>query len=154
MPSQVLYESNVLLDAGGSAFHEHRLGEAVAHSTENGGALAIRLDMVMVGVVSGSPGPLLRSLHVERGLIHVAYGPAAGDQVPQCQCELLASRVQIRPVKLSVPVSHFRRQEGHFVMQVELAQRRLADLGAPHLPNDLGSLFNRVRAPVLEKRAA
>ena len=108
----------------------------------------------MVGVVSGSPGSLLHSLHIERGLIHVAYGSAAGDQVPQCQCELLAPRVQIRPVKLSVLVSHFRRQEGHFVVQVELPQRSLVGLGAPHLPNDLGSLVNRVRAPVLEKRAA
>ena len=78
---QELDEFYILVGAGGAALHEHGLGEAVAHGTEDGGALAEGLDVVVVGVASEGPGLAPRSLDVEGGFIYVAYGSLGGDQI-------------------------------------------------------------------------
>ena len=75
---QKLNELNILVGAGGAALHEHRLGEAVAHGTEDGGALAEGLDVVVVGAAAEGPGLAPRSLHVEGSFVDVPNGSLGG----------------------------------------------------------------------------
>ena len=74
MSGQELDELDILVSAGGAALHEHRLGEAVAHGAEDGGALAEGLDVVVVGAAAEGPGLAPRSLNVEGGFVDVADG--------------------------------------------------------------------------------
>ena len=71
MSGQQLDELNILVGAGGAALHEHWLGEAVAHSTEDGGALAEGLDVVVVGAAAEGPGLAPRSLYIKGSFIDV-----------------------------------------------------------------------------------
>ena len=148
----MLDKLDILVDAGGLADHEHWLCEAVAHSSENGRALAAILDMVVVGIVPMGPGSLLRRLNVESGFVQVTDGPPACNQITQLVRKELPLRVELWPVQLRVPVPHLRRQEAHFVVLIESLELRPADLLSPQPTDDLGSLCDRVRGPVLEKR--
>ena len=88
MSGQQLNESDILVGAGGAALHEHRLGEAVAHGAEDGGALAKGLDVVVVGAAAEGPGLAPRSLDVECGLIYVTDGRLGSYQITEHQRKL------------------------------------------------------------------
>ena len=140
MRGQQLNELNILVGAGGAALHEHRLGEAVAHGAEDGGALAEGLDVVVVGAAAEGPGLAPRSLYGEGGFIDVADGRLGGYQITEHQCKLPPPGVESGPVKLGILVPELGSKEAHLVMAVEAVQLRLTHGLAPHLSDDAAPL--------------
>ena len=108
--------------------------------------------MVVIGLVSESPGFSFCSLHIEGSLVHVTDGTPASNQITQGESKLPPPGIQLRPVQLSVPVPQLRRQKAHLVLLIESLQLSSTDAASPHFFYDRGPLSNRIRLPVLQQR--
>ena len=105
----------------------------------------------MIGVVSVGPRSSLRRLYVECGFVDVDDCTLLRDQVSQRESILAAFSVKLGSIELGIAIPELRGEETDLVLGVEALQLGPAHILLPDTSDDLRSLLNRERGPVLEQ---